>query len=91
MASFASELSTKGQDFFIMVRFQLFGYVAVLLIYSLFLLISLLRLLVNASLNLFLQCGQFGGLFGSESVEGSLYFDVAGIEPCLFLAFFELS
>lgn len=51
--------------------------------------VAVLGLLVQAGLDLLLQGGELGGLFGLEGVDGGLYFEVAGVDPSLLLHSFQ--
>ncbi len=90
MASFAAELPSEGQNLFVVGGFELLGYVAVFLHYSFFLSPSLLHLLVQPCLDLFLEGCQLGRLLGSQGVQSGLDLHVAGVEPCFLFCFLEL-
>lgn len=72
-----------------MVAAELLLDVRVFLVEAGLLVVAVFGLFVQAGLDLLLQCGELGCLFGLEGVDGGLYFEVAIVDPSLLLHSFQ--
>ena len=90
LAALAPELPAVGEDLLVVVALELFMKVAVLLVDPSLLLPSLLGLLVQASLDLFLQGSELSGMLGLHGIAGSLDFKIPGVDPSILLTLLQL-